>query len=155
MIRDLLKVITIKLNATKLSRELKNNHSVLSCLDDIKNYNNKDWEKYKSSFTENYNKDKKYYKNIIFKNDDLELILIKWERNAETTIHSHPKNGCILKLLEGKLKEERFINNKLYNSNELSVDSVGYMHDSLGSHKITALEDSYSLHLYSPPNYYD
>ena len=59
-----------------------------------------------------------------------------------------------MKLLDGELNEDRFDNNKIYKKNNLKINDVGYMHDDLGTHKIYALKESYSLHLYSPPNYY-
>ena len=146
MIKNLIKII----NSKMLSHQ-----SIITLQKDLENYNDKDWKTFKSSFyLPNISNQKTYYKNIIHQNELYELVLIKWDKDAETIIHPHPKNGCLLKLLEGKLKEERYINNKIYQTHELKLDSVGYMHDSLGTHKITALEDSFSLHLYSPPNFY-
>jgi len=148
MIKDLLKTLNDKI--------IKNQDgTIVNCIYDMENYIDIDWKNHKPYFL-NLDKlsEKNYYKNIIYQNDAFELILIKWEMGSETSIHEHPNNGCILKLLEGKLKEERYDKFKKYKSSELTVNSVGYMHDNLGAHKITALEESYSLHLYSPPMYY-
>ena len=150
MINDLLKLLN-----SKITRNHK--QTITDCIYDIENYKDTDWKKHKSFFinsSNSYDKSKKYYKNIIYQNDSFELILIKWEKGAQTSIHGHPDNGCILKLLEGKLKEEKYNKFNKYKSSELGINSVGYMHNNLGTHKIIALEESYSLHLYSPPKYY-
>ena len=145
MIKDLLNIFDEKINK---------NTKIINCVDDMKNYQGTDWEKYKSFSIENNKNLKNYFKNIIYRSDIYELILIKWEKGAETSIHNHPKHGCVMKLLEGNIIEERYDNNIKYKSTNMKNNSVGYMHDDLGSHKIIALEESYSLHLYSPPKYY-
>jgi cysteine dioxygenase len=99
---------------------------------------------------------KSYLRNIIFQNDNYELILIKWKPNSESLIHDHSKNGCILKVIEGTLKETLYdknikeIKQTIYNKEE-----VNYINNQIGYHKITNLNntDTYSLHLYSPPNH--
>tara|TARA_Y100000592_G_C5242063_1_gene208797 strand:+ start:53 stop:451 length:399 start_codon:yes stop_codon:yes gene_type:complete len=92
----------------------------------------------------------KYEKKIIYKNKDYELVLINWEKGSFTNFHNHPENGCVLKILDGKLYE---INDKniplILNKNHVNYKLKNEFH------KITALEKSYSLHYYSPPNYYD
>ena len=146
MLKDLIE----KLNDKLCQKEMNN---IISCKIEIENYTDNDWKKNKSFFDDN-SLDKKYYKNIIYQNDVFELVLIKWSKDSHTTIHQHPKNGCLLKVLEGNLKEERFYNKEKYQVTNLDKNSVGYMHDVLGKHRISALEESYSLHLYSPPKYY-
>lgn len=129
-----------------------NNCNLLNFLEEIKNYNSYDWQKYKSKFP--IQNKKNYSKQTIFLNNNFELILIKWDKDSKSSNHSHPKNGCILKVLDGKLLEERYYNNKIYKKSILNNNEIGYMHDKLGTHKIYALEETYSLHLYSPPNFY-
>jgi len=111
----------------------------INCLYNLfKNTNINDWHKYKINNPNNYEK------NIIFKNNEFELILISWAENATTNYHNHPKNGCILKVLEGKLKE----NNKIIFPGHVGIN---YHTD---YHKIKSLKKSYTLHLYSPPDFY-
>ena len=128
------------------------NYNLLNFIEDIKNYNNNDWQNYKSKFPIQNNRN--YYKQTIFLDNNFELILIKWDKNSQSSNHYHPENGCILKILDGKLFEERYYNNKIYKKSILNKNEIGYMHDNLGTHKIYALEETYSLHLYSPPNFY-
>lgn len=99
---------------------------------------------------------KSYLRNKIYENEKYELILIKWKPNSESLIHDHPSNGCLLKVIEGSLKETLYdqqINKKketIFNKEE-----VNYIDNKMGYHKITNLNNdySYSLHLYSPPNH--
>lgn len=86
-----------------------------------------------------------YEKSIIYKNDDYELVLISWANNAFANYHNHPKNGCVMKVLDGVLLENESILMK-------EGDSKFKYHKDF--HCVRALEQSYSLHYYSPPNYY-
>ena len=94
-----------------------------------------------------------YYKNIVYKDKYYEIVLISWKKDVITPIHDHPKNGCILKVLEGQLSEDYYDNgkiiNKLLNKNDIAYRDDGEIHT------IKALENSYSLHIYSPPNFYN
>jgi predicted metal-dependent enzyme (double-stranded beta helix superfamily) len=110
------------------------------------NYNSNDWVKYK--------KETEYYdKYIIYQDKNYEMILISWNKNVITPIHNHPKNGCILKVLDGTLNETFYYDNKIISS-VLNKNDIGYRN--CGEiHTIKAYENSYSLHIYSPPNFYN
>lgn len=90
-----------------------------------------------------------YQKNIIFKNNIFELVLINWEKGAFTTFHNHPENGCVLKILDGKLYEISKDKSLVLSNNDINLK----LHNEY--HKILALEKTYSLHYYSPPNFYN
>ena len=137
----------------EIDKKLENNKNVICCLDLIKNYN---FNKYKNNnFKISNSLNKNYYKSVIYKNNIFELIIIKWEKNSKTSIHSHPENGCLLKPIFGSIKEIRYLNPNSNKDSQLKLDQVYYMHDNLGKHRIIADEISYSIHLYSPPNFYD
>jgi cysteine dioxygenase len=104
------------------------------------------WDKYKKQT--NY-----YYKNIVYKDKYYEIVLISWKKDVITPIHDHPKNGCILKVLEGQLSEDYYDNGKIINK-LLNKNDIAYR-DGGEKHTIKALENSYSLHIYSPPNFYN
>ena len=144
MIKNLIKNINYNLSKNK---------NVLKCYNSIKKYNSNDWMINKKYFINNNYTD--YSKHVLFRNNTFELILIKWDKGCTTSIHKHPHNGCILKVLEGNIIEERYFDKEKYELNNLKKDDIGFMHNILGDHKIYALEESYSLHLYSPPNYYN
>ena len=131
-----------------------NKLNVLKCFNLIKSYN-LDLDSEKEYFNSLITKNPNYYKKILFRNSLFELILIRWDKGFESILHKHPKNGCVLKVIKGKIIEHKFFNNELYESKTLSKNDMGYMHDILGSHKIKAIETSFTLHLYSPPNYYN
>ena len=97
----------------------------------------------------NINKPNKYEKKILYRNKDYELVLINWKKGAVTKYHNHPKNGCVLKVLNGKLNEIDNSNSVILNKNDVTFK----LHNQY--HKIVALENTYSLHYYSPPNFYD
>ncbi len=92
-----------------------------------------------------------YLREILFKNWSYEIVAISWGMNASTCIHDHSDNGCIYTLLEGKLKEEIFDNNKI-KKNEIIMNKgeTAYIESKNVLHKVTNIADrSSSLHIYS------
>lgn len=117
----------------------------------IKNYNSDDWEKYQKFDIHNYKK------NLVFRNDNFEIFVVCWSGKQGSHIHDHSENGCILKILKGRLTEYKYNVNNL-DLNELSYlpeQTISYIDNSIGYHKIIndTLMDTVSLHIYSPPNY--
>ena len=99
-----------------------------------------------------------YVKDLFYRDNNFEVVLITWGAKCETSIHCHPKNGCLLTVLDGTLIEERYDEeNVLYKYSKLKVKDFGYMHCDLGKHRIINKNDynCYSLHIYSPPCFYD
>jgi len=105
---------------------------------------------------------KPYTRNAIVLNDKYSLLLLCWSPDCQSRIHDHPCDACILTILEGMLKEERFkledmqhtpkpkpVSTKFYLENQTS-----YMSDDIGLHKICnprKYRPAISLHLYYPP----
>jgi len=103
-----------------------------------------------------------YSKYRLFNNAHFEINMIEWEKNAKSFIHNHPPEGCIVKLIEGSLLEDKY----LYNGSE----KIKHTHRNIivpihsfnktkthsyyidGLHRITNINNakSYSLHFYSP-----
>ena len=50
---------------------------------------------------------KNYYKNCVYKNELYDIYIVSWMPNKKSTIHDHPKNGCLFKVLKGKIQEIR------------------------------------------------
>ena len=94
-----------------------------------------------------------YQRNLIYRNENFELLLLCWDKGSITPIHHHPKNGCLMKLLQGQLRETLYTDNGEFDHIR-NPDYIGYIDDKIALHKIEALEPSISLHLYSPPNFY-
>jgi hypothetical protein len=90
----------------------------------------------------------------LFENESFSLVFIKWNLNSFTKIHDHPDKGCIMRVLNGSLKEETFsLRLNLISTNVLTDDKIGYKKGNKILHKITALKDSMSLHVYIPGYY--
>jgi cysteine dioxygenase len=109
----------------------------------------------------------KYQKTLLFRNNNFEIYQINWLKNAETNIHYHPKRGCIMKIIKGSLQEKLY-QSKIYNigakdfmnkyeikNSFYNMNDVSYIDDTIGLHKIIAIEESISLHIYSPPKFYE
>lgn len=93
------------------------------------------------------------YKKCVYtdKNLKFDIYLIKWCECKNIPYHDHAQRGCILTLLEGKLKETIKKNDKKQET-IINENDVSYIDNSLGLHKVLNLHDScsYSLHVYSP-----
>lgn len=104
-----------------------------------------------------------YNKYRLHTNEYYDLNMIEWFPGSVTKIHSHPEHGCIVKSLQGMLQETRYddticsINKKMIVPvhNYTCNYTHSYFLDSNVIHSIKNLENSksYSLHLYSPPDY--
>ena len=101
--------------------------------------------------------EEKYNKVYLHTCDKYDLVLICWKNGQATQIHDHPDYCCILKVLEGCLFEEEYINNNnkidLYNNNILKANSIANKKRDKILHRIIPLENSVSLHLYVPGSY--
>lgn len=95
-----------------------------------------------------------YYSNPLYRNDKFEIRLLCWKPSQETVRHVHPENGCLMKILMGRLIEEKHINNdtvkNLYTKGDVSYTKPNELHILKNSDK-----DSVSLHIYSPSGFYD
>ena len=104
---------------------------------------------------------KPYTRNSVVQNDKYSLLLLCWNPGVESRIHDHPADACILTVLEGILKEERYPTEGLEGTKPKPLatkfylqDQVSYMQDEIGLHKIINPNKSaaaISLHLYYPP----
>ena len=114
----------------------------------VEHYNGSDWKTYIRPT------DEPFLKHTVFHNDAFEAVLIQWKAGFATDFHAHPSNGCILKVLDGTLKET--VKSECETTDATHTPSAtSYMHDSKGVHKVTAITDATSLHIYAPPGFYD
>lgn len=92
-----------------------------------------------------------YKRFLIYRDDKYTVFLITWKTKQMASYHSHSSDGCLFKIIKGKLKEVRL--DKLGNESENIIDNSSgsqYIDNSIAVHKIEALEDTISLHIYSP-----
>lgn len=122
-----------------------------SCEKILQAYSGEDW-RLSICFSE-----EGYSRSCLRKTIDFEILLICWQGRQQSTIHDHPKNGCLQKVLQGKLTEERFSAQdlKLIKAITLEPGAVSYINNMQAFHKITNATDkpAISLHVYSPPDY--
>jgi hypothetical protein len=132
--------------------ELENNFDFLDKINDlIVEYEHTDWKDYVEWNEEKYNK------KIVYQDNNFELIIISWRIYQETKIHDHPERGCIMRVLEGSLMEDEFyINsdrlNKIH-TNILHKNDINFKRGKDILHKITALKNTISMHIYCPSKY--
>ena len=56
-----------------------------------------------------------YTKNLVFRNDNFEIFVVCWSGKQGSYIHDHSENGCILKILKGRLTEYKYnVNNLVF-----------------------------------------
>ena len=141
----LLDYIYSHLNSKKKLLDIKNY---------IKNYNfsHIDWKKYIKIGENNYHREK------IYSCELFDIYIITWNIGQKSLIHNHSENGCLLKILQGKLKENVYdLNLKLLKTNiiESKINNISYMDNNIGLHNIENIGDELSVtfHIYSPPNH--
>lgn len=99
-----------------------------------------------------------YSRNCIARTKHYELILICWEKKAETSIHGHNNQRCWVYPVEGQIAERRYQMTSAGALEEchhmvLRPGRLAYMHDSMGYHSLHNVCDgrAMTLHLYASP----
>jgi cysteine dioxygenase len=106
-----------------------------------------------------------YTRNLIYENEHFSLMLLVWNTNAKSCIHSHGGSQCWLTVLHGQIRESIYpINPNDPSFLKIDEDSVPivyryanvndtrYIDDSKGFHRIENMGDmAVSLHCYAPP----
>ena len=132
---------------TKMNRMSKFDYRYVKKL--LLSYKCNDWKKYQL-FTNTY------CKNLVYKNNLFDIYLLSWNKNSLSKIHDHSDNGCLMKILEGELYETLYDKNIInFKNNIYQKNDISYINNSIGYHSIQNIyhKSSYSLHIYSPPNY--
>ncbi|GJQ81082.1 hypothetical protein Trydic_g21887 [Trypoxylus dichotomus] len=104
----------------------------------------------------------RYTRNLVDSgNGKYNLMVLCWGEGHGSAIHDHANSHCFMKMLQGSLREVRFAwpeseneEMKEIGSKELALNSVCYINDSIGLHRVenvSNVEGAVSLHLYSPP----
>lgn len=128
-------------------------HSLKYIQEYLNNYNDSDWERFRTNPF-----DKRYTKTIIYKEPLFSVELLSWGKEAETKIHDHAEYGCFMKLLGGHLQE------KLYDTESLQFkymidfkdkNEVRFIDNAINYHKIVNPKNdlAHSIHVYIPGNY--
>ena len=62
----------------------------------------------------------------MIQSENMELVLIYCSKDYETLHHYHPENGCLMRVMDGTLKEE-IKNKELNKTNVYTNNNVCYM----------------------------
>ena len=99
-----------------------------------------------------------YTRNCLDRKDEYELVLICWDRGAETPIHGHDGQKCWVYQLRGALTEIRYDKNpdgQPIEAIRTSMDEthLSYMDDTMGYHILRndSSDRCLTLHLYVSP----
>jgi hypothetical protein len=92
-------------------------------------------------------------RHVLLSNEFFELVLNLWKPGRATDIHGHPGEGCLFKLLQGKLEELRYTperSSKLLSMNSLRSGDMAYIDNSIAYHQVGNPYGSpaVSLHVY-------
>jgi len=126
--------------------------------------NETEWRKYALA-----DHSRTYTRNLVDKgNGKSNLLILVWTPGKESPIHDHADAHCVMKVLQGSLKETLYswpdrnlVNDGIPSPLRVKKESlyrenhVTYMSDNLGLHKISNPDPdrvAVSLHLYTPPN---
>jgi predicted metal-dependent enzyme (double-stranded beta helix superfamily) len=112
----------------------------------VANYVGEDWRNYITLSAEGYTR------NYVFRSADFEIIVLCWQFEQGSPIHNHADRGCLLKVLEGTLSEERFLEDGEQITQNYAVGSITYIDNLIGLHRIrnNFSPTAISLHIYSP-----
>ncbi|KAJ1729367.1 hypothetical protein LPJ72_005016 [Coemansia sp. Benny D160-2] len=118
-----------------------------------------DWSRYAV-----YQEGTRYTRSLVDDgNGKYNLLILVWGEEQSSPIHDHAGSHCMMKLLAGELNEDLYAWPKqpsasatlrLKRTAPLRPNSVAYMSDKLGLHRIvnpSPGSKAVSLHLYSPP----
>ncbi|MFT5707655.1 MAG: cysteine dioxygenase [Oceanospirillaceae bacterium] len=107
--------------------------------------------------------EKSYGRNLIFSNDDFEVILMCWSAGQGTIVHDHSESLCVMQCVDGELDEQRYIEQsykeemkfkiKPSQLSKLTSGETRSITDQDGLHSIKNNSSSAasSLHFYFPP----
>ena len=119
--------------------------------------NPKDWKQF-AKFDPH-----RYTRNLVdLGNGKFNLMILCWNREQASMIHSHANSHCFMKILDGGVNEELFEwpeNEEVKEmtpreKNAYEKDQTAYISDEIGLHRIenpSHTDYAVSLHLYSPP----
>jgi hypothetical protein len=155
--------LTKQINNHIINLPPKEKFNLLDIKPILKAYQGNDWDNYiynnnklNKIYLSNFNN----YLKIPIKFNELsnynkyeyEMFLLVWYPQSYTALHSHTENGCLMKILDGNILEQRISNQGTFpQKNELYKNDISYIHNIEGLHRIinNNFKYAYSLHIYS------
>jgi cysteine dioxygenase len=136
----------------EISNKIDNGYLLRDMNNDLLNYNGIDWLNYEC------NKEGKYTRKIVYRDNNIDIVIIAWNPHKESGVHNHPDRGCLLRIMRGTLIEKIFSLQKdleCIKEHILSDNMISYQEGKNGIHNIQNATDEIiiSIHIYSPPNF--
>lgn len=136
----------------RISQALREGQPLSSLQLLIADYQGDDWKQFESYSPITYSR------NLVKKNDILEMLVICWNVNQGCGIHDHPEKGCLVKVLQSEVTENVYEMKEIpvmISSDILPAGGIAYKEGSLILHDIFnhSGQPVASLHLYSTPDY--
>lgn len=137
----------------QVSKSIEVGNTLWDCYNMLHEYCGEDWTKYECFCCE------KYARNAVYKDDNVEILLLCWDVGQYTPVHDHPDKGCLVKVIKGSLIEEEYIvcdgNYVLKELHRIEVGDISYQEGKHGIHRIknNCKTKACTLHIYAPPNY--
>jgi len=78
-------------------------------------------------------------KHVLVENEVMKVVMIHWNPGDHSEIHSHPKGGCIFKVLHGSVLEERFSPDdglRLLGTSTIHQGAMAYIDDNMAFHRV-------------------
>ena len=118
----------------------------------LEQYTGNDWEAW-ALFD-----DEKYARNLLFRNDIFEVLVLCWGIGQSSRPHDHPAKGCLVKVLEGELTEKIFRRSdelKLIEEHIIVKGQIAFQKGDQILHDIInhSGKRAVSLHIYAEPLY--
>jgi cysteine dioxygenase len=99
-----------------------------------------------------------YTRHCFVNNERYEVLLLCWEKDQQTPIHSHGGQECWVKVLRGQIEEVHYkkVKEGLCKETKRSIrepEDISYMNDKIGLHTLGSVghQRAISLHLYAAP----
>lgn len=92
---------------------------------------------------------------VLVRNALMKVVLIHWKPGRQSDIHGHAKGGCLFKVLQGKVVENRYRpdgSETLLSTTTCRPGNMAYIDDSMAHHAVgnPFAESCISLHVYTP-----
>ena len=96
-----------------------------------------------------------YHRRLLYQDQMVDAFLLTWLPGQGTRFHGHPERGCIYRVLQGSLMEERIVEGVIH-SQQLQLGSCSYIDNTVGIHKVSnrGTVPAISLHFYAPAGFY-
>lgn len=100
--------------------------------------------------------EKNYTRNLVYKNDKFQLVLMCWPKNYESSIHDHNGSECFFKILKGVMLEKKYQisgnNLNLTDDKVINESTTSFLEKNDDIHQVKNIHNNFTitLHLYVP-----